>query len=305
MKLKEILLILSNLFIISLLLLYWVVPLKNSTFKANISANTNFTISENKTKVQFYENMRFPSKMISYKIKTDCNLEKTHSMERGFERIANLTGLIFYPVDSNEQITVTCQEKNIIENGMFIAGEGGPTNITNTDKFKVITHGDILLIKESDCPNPNVEIHELLHVLGFDHSENKKNIMYPISKCDQTIGEDTIEKIKDLYKTPSLPDLKFEKIEANVKGRILNINISVRNDGLKESKETKISLISENKTLREIDLKPLQIGHGLKIELKNLWITKIKIEELRVEIDSNFEELSKDNNKVLLSKTTN
>jgi len=305
MRWKALLLVLGNLLLIALLLLYWLNPGYGSTFTADLDPNSNFSLSNNSVKVQFYDNMRFPSHMISYKINPACSLEKIHSMERAFEKISSLTNLIFYPVDSEEEITVKCQEKNIVQDGMFIAGEGGPTNITETDNYEVITHGNILLIRKSECANPNVEIHELLHVLGFDHSENKNNIMYPISRCDQIIGDDTIQKINELYEEPAYPDLKFKKISAEVKGRILNVNVSVRNDGLAPSSNATIKLISENQTLKDIYLKPLDIGHGIKIKLTNLWITKIKVEELSVVIDYNFDELSKDNNKVLLSKTTN
>ena len=67
-----------------------------------------------------------------------------------------------------------------MKEGLFIAGEGGPSNITKSGDFSVITHGSILLIKESKCERPNIAIHELLHALGFDHSENPNNHSNPL-----------------------------------------------------------------------------------------------------------------------------
>jgi len=73
--------------------------------------------------------MRYPNSKISYKI-YDCPLQKKDNMKRAFEMISNKTILDFYSINSNEEISVTCDSKNKIEEGLFIAGEGGPTNMS-------------------------------------------------------------------------------------------------------------------------------------------------------------------------------
>ena len=41
--------------------------------------------------------------------------------------------------------------------------------------FKTIEKGKIALFKESKCEYPVVELHEISHVFGFDHIDNKKS----------------------------------------------------------------------------------------------------------------------------------
>lgn len=283
-------------------MLYFFNSSGNAEFNFGGEKTNNFTIGNNSAKIQFYDNMRFPDYRISYKIDDECSLKKKNSMNRAFDIVENETMLVFYEVKENPEIFVSCQERQIVEDGLYIAGEGGPTNITDTNQFRVIFNGEILLIKDSDCPSPNVEIHELLHVLGFDHSENENNIMYPISKCKQTIDDEIIDLINSIYSIPKLPDLVIEEAKAEIEGRSLSVSLSIRNEGLIESQNATIKIISEDKTLKEFELSSLGIGHGVKIEMQNLWLTKTKIEGLNIVIDSNFDELSIENNKVLLSK---
>lgn len=157
-----------------------------------------------------------------------------------------------------------------------------------------------MLIKESRCERPNVALHELLHVLGFDHSGNPNNIMYPISECGQTIGQDQIKVINDLYSIPSYPDLVFENVSAVMHGKYLDLNISVRNGGLADSRDTKISVYADNKLIKEIDLESLEVGRGVIIFLQNVLVLKFGIEELEFVIDADFQELDKENNRIML-----
>ncbi|MBU4056240.1 MAG: matrixin family metalloprotease [Proteobacteria bacterium] len=249
--------------------------------------------------MQFYKNMRFPDSKISYKI-DECPLQKKNNMERTFEILSNLTILEFYSTNTNEEISITCDENNKIEEGLFIAGEGGPINITQTQIFNVIHHGKILLIKDSKCPSPNIAIHELLHVLGFEHSENPDNIMYPVSECEQIIGEDQISLINHLYSTPSYPDLVFENVSAIMHGTYLNADISIRNDGLKNSEKFKIIIYADKKIIKEIEVEALRIGYGTQIKLTNIWIKQLNVNELEFVIEYPFNELEKKNNKKIL-----
>jgi hypothetical protein len=243
--------------------------------------------------------MRYPNSRISYQI-YDCPLQKKNDMETAFNIIANETIVDFYSVDSDEQISVNCYSGIKMEEGLFIAGEGGPTNITPAGNFNVILHGSILLIRDSKCDTPNIAIHELLHTFGFNHSENLNNIMYPISKCGQTIGKDIPELINELYSTQSYADLVFENVSAIMKGRYLNVNMSIRNNGLKNSESVKVIIYADEKVVKEIDLDSLEIGYGRKINLENVLVPQINIEELEFFIDSDFNELEKNNNRIIL-----
>jgi len=287
-------------FLILLLFFYWVFPLETIDFGAINSRNSNFSLnSYGNESMQFYENMRYPSQDVSYKIQ-GCTLQKSDEMKKSFEIIENLTILNFYPVISNEEILITCDSKIKFEGDLFIAGEGGPINITRAGYFNVIRQGAITLIRESKCENPNVGIHELFHALGFDHSENPNNIMYPISKCSQTIGQDIPDFINWLYSFQSLPDLTFENVSATMSGRYLDLNFTVRNQGLKDSMGVKVEIYADGEIIKEIESEPLKIGHGRRIVINNIFILQKSIDELRFFIKTDFEELDKENNEAIL-----
>ena len=298
--LRMILSILFILLVFGMLVFYWFVPGQSVIFNIGQPSHSNFTLNNSALEsMQFYSRMRFPDKDISYKI-DDCILQKQDNMERAFEILESLTILNFYSVESNEEISVTCDSQVKIEEGLFIAGEGGPTNISQTANFNVIFHGNILLIKDSKCPNPNVALHELLHVLGFDHSENPKNIMYKISLCEQTIGEDIPLLINELYSLPTLTDLDFENVSAFMHGRYLDLNMSIRNNGFKNSEEFTVTISADGRKIKEIDFKPLNVGHGIAILLKNILILNINVKEIELEINYPLEELEKNNNIIKL-----
>jgi hypothetical protein len=299
MRWEEVLLVIFSLFFIVILAVYWFVPMGRVEFGVN--TNSNFSLSNNSVKMQFYDNMRFPHENLSYSIEEGCTLKKRSDMVSAFEIIRDKTILDFYPVDGGEDIFISCQNKNKVEDGMFIAGEGGPDKVVRGENFQVILHGEILLIKDSVCPRPNVAVHELLHVLGFDHSDNENNIMYPVSKCKQTIGEEIINKINKLYSIEPLSDLRFEEVSAVLDGRTLDVNASIRNDGLKNSGPAYLVIYANNDEIKRVDIENMSLGYGVKIELRNLLVVKFSIDQLKLVIETDELELSKENNEVLLT----
>ncbi len=297
---KSVLASLIAIFLVVLLFFYWVFPFETIDFSSS-PRNSNFSLNNiGNESMQFYKNLRYPSSKISYRIE-GCDLKKRDEMERSFETIENLTVLDFYPATSNEEVSVTCDEKTKFEGELFIAGEGGPVNITKTENFNVIHQGAITLLRESRCENPNVGIHELLHALGFAHSENPDNIMYPVSKCSQTIGQDVADLINQLYSFPSLPDLMFEDVSASMSGRYLDLNMAIRNSGLKDSPGGIIKVYADGKNIREIKFESLKIGHGRMIIITNIFVFQRSINELRFFINTGFEELEKGNNEAVLN----
>lgn len=294
--------ILNSILVIIILILlvsvYWFIPISSTEFNLSSNSNNNFSLnSYDNTPLQFYENMRFPDKTISYRIE-NCPLQREDDMEWAFDIIEEETILEFYPVSRNEQITITCDDAKRYEGKLFIAGEGGPTNITIAGNLNVIEAGKILLMKESECEKPNIAIHELLHVLGFDHSENPKNIMYEISRCDQTISEDIINFINEIYSIPSSSDLLFEDAYAKMHGRYLDINFSIRNNGLKDSEETQVKILADGKEVKRVEIPSVEIGYGRKVSIVNIWVNQIEVKSIEFVIESDFEELEKSNNKV-------
>ena len=288
------------LFVIILLVIYWFFPLNTIVFDMK-PENSNFSLAGtyNQSDMQFYPNMRYPDSSISYKI-NNCPLQKKNEMETAFDIISEVTVLNFYPVESKERISVSCDDKNIVEAGLFIAGEGGPTKIIAGDRFNVILNGKILLIRESKCEKPNIAIHELLHALGFDHSLNPNNVMFNITKCEQTLGDDIPNLINELYSVPSYADLEFIEISAKMNGKYLDVNMTIKNNGLKDSGEAFIEMYADDKPIKQINLSPIKIGEGKILTLSNVWVPKISVEELKFIINTTFNELEKENNKRIL-----
>jgi hypothetical protein len=282
--------------LIMLFFTYWLIPFSTTNF--NLSSNSNFSInnSANST-LQFYPDMRFSETSLSYKI-VNCSLERTNDMTWAFNILSGVTILYFYPVEFGQQITVTCKDTISSEGGLFIAGEGGPTNITVAGEFNVIESGKILLLRDSDCERPNIALHELLHVFGFAHSNNPKNIMYEISRCDQTMGQDIIDFINKIYSIPSEPDLLFEDASALMRGKYLDVNFSIRNYGLKYSREAIIKILANGKEVREINIPPIEIGEGIYEYRNNILVKQLNVQNIELIIEYNFSELSKTNNDV-------
>lgn len=206
----------------------------------------------------------------------------------------------FYKVSSKEaDILVGCSE-NFIELGedIFVAGEGGPVEIINTTTFKIIQKGKILLYENHHCERPVVEIHELSHVFGFDHILNPQNIMYNTSNCDQKITQDMIDIIKKLYSIKPLPDARISELSAVKKGRYIDFNITVSNDGLTEIDKISLTLVADGKEIDTISLDYIGIGYIKTLSATNVRLPSMNIETIDFVIDyeSKVEELNEENN---------
>jgi len=283
--------------IIFFLLVYYFLPFNELEFITS-SGNNNFSLTLEKSDMQFYPNMRYPDNKITYKVH-NCTLKKKQDARDAFDILENLAVLDFETVSSGEEITVTCDERERFEKGMFIAGEGGPTAVVKSGAYNVILHGKILLIKESKCEKPNIALHELLHALGFVHSNNPNNIMYNFTNCKQTIGKDIPELINNLYEEESLTDLIFEDVSAKISGRYLYTNFSVRNAGLKNASASVVVINADEEKVKEIELAGLGIGDGIIATVENVKVPR-NVKRLNFYIDCVDRELDKENNNISL-----
>ena len=254
----------------------------------------------------FEENLRFNHNNISYFIEPSCSNIQTASMKKAFQIFHEKMRIIsFYEIDyKNADILVGCSEDFIeLGDNFFAAGEGGPSKIIDTTNFKIIQEGEIFLYKNSRCERPVVEIHELCHVFGFDHTSNPDDIMYNISNCDQKITQDMIEFIKELYSIEPLPDAKISKLLAVKKGRYLDFNITVSNEGLTEVEDLSLTLIAKGETIETINLDHIGVGYTKTLSATNIKLPSMNLETIDFILDyeSKIKELNEENNVIQMT----
>lgn len=255
------------------------------------------------TELQFYPNMRYQDKIITYKIEDACSEQRTQDVEQAFRTIQAATILQFTQTTLNPEISILCSklpEPTQEQKNYFIAGEGGPTSVINTSLYAVIFNGSISLFREESCEQPLIAIHELLHALGFDHSQNKKSIMYPISDCKQVITQEIINEINQLYQGISLPDLRIEKVTATKSGRYIGFNITVLNQGLQDINQAQLVLTANNENVKTFELNEIEIGTSKFLTVSNLAGPRT-FNQLTFQVISTQPELSLENNQVTLS----
>lgn len=248
----------------------------------------------------FAEKLRFNHKNISYSISQDCNEKRKNSMIEAFEIFETEMEIIKFSEDSiSPDIIVKCSDENTqTGESLFIAGEGGPSRIINTSNFKTIIEGTIFLYRDEVCNYPIVELHELLHVFGFDHVENPMSIMYNISNCNQRITSDMVETIKNLYEIKALPDARIKELDVIKKGKYLDFNITIINEGMKNLPDLNLTILNEDKIIQIMNIGEIQIGYGRTLSATNVKIPIIKNGEIIFVIDyeNSIEELIETNN---------
>jgi len=238
------------------------------TYMNQSTLSSEFSLNESEGRlsqgVQFYPNMRYPEKRIAYSLDINCNAEKKGDVLEAFYVISSETNLEFYESSSEKGITILCsnvspkpEQKNY-----FIAGEGGPTEIVNASKYYIIFASQVSLYRSEKCDNPIVAIHEILHALGFDHTNEKNSIMYPVSDCSQKIDESIKEEINKIYSVPSIPDLAIVELNANKTGRLLNFEISIDNYGLASSDNVSLKVYSSEGSMATSPKHALEAGPG-------------------------------------------
>lgn len=249
-------------------------------------------------KMQFYPNMRFSQLPITYGFDPECSQKRRENMKNAMALLEEKTPLRFVINEEDPAIFIGCSERFREEEGLFIAGHGGPKVIINSTLYSVILKGTIKLFSES-C-GYNVELHEVLHVLGFDHSPNPGSIMYNVSSCDQKLTEDIIEELQRLYAVPSLPDLYFQNVSSFKRGRYLNINFAVLNQGLIDASNIQVILYADKVKVDEFTIDEIEIGAGKIITAQNLRLPSNVISSLKLIIDeeNRIEELDERNNVV-------
>ncbi|MFZ5954796.1 MAG: matrixin family metalloprotease [Nanoarchaeota archaeon] len=128
----------------------------------------------------------------------NCTQYQIKRVKDAFQIFENETdNLIYFREEKeNPDIKILCYGVKPSEDYM-IMGEGSFEFID-----KMILRAELNFFNHRNCGTfPDIEIHEILHIFGFRHSEDKTSIMYPIENtCDHNkIDEEIIEKLKQTY----------------------------------------------------------------------------------------------------------
>lgn len=254
---------------------------------------------------QFYPNMKFNHKQILYTLDINCPIKTKERMLMAFDELSSQVSVLsFKEVVSSPDIEVSCSEedKPSISEDYFVAGEGGAKEIIQTGKFNVINGGIILLYEDKeglDCNYPSIELHELLHVFGFDHSDEEGILMYPyLESCDQVLDTSIIEKLEELYSSENLPDLYFSEVVAIRKGKYLDFNLTIKNAGVKDISSVNFSIFDEGEFVESKKIGEIKYGAGIFIEITNFKLNNRESEEVEFVIDrlDVVKELDEENN---------
>ncbi|MBI2629840.1 matrixin family metalloprotease [Candidatus Pacearchaeota archaeon] len=270
--------------------------------KTQINNITSYTKN-----IQFYQNMRFSGSNISYHIDSSCSEDKIANINLAIATIENETKIIkFYPSEKNPKLSITCDStKKQLSKEYYIAGEGGPTSVINTSLFYIIEKGEVLLFyKENNCENANIEIHEILHVFGFAHSENKNSIMYNTTSCSQILTKDIINELARLYSIKELPDLYFSKASGLKHGIYLDFFVEMSNQGIKNSGDILLKIYTENGKFGEYSFSGIKYGEGRSLEVTNMELPSRDAEKITFVIEDG-EEITLKNNHVTLATMEN
>jgi len=261
-------------------------------------------IPENTSKnlVMFMPNMRFSTNQISYSF-VDCSMERENKMLNAFQIVSSKTQVInFYETQTSPMITIYCsREKQERRNNSFVAGEGGPNQILDLDLYPLIIDGQIYIYEyksQEKCEYPIVELHELMHVFGFDHIANKSTILYPYLDCQQTITDEIVNKLKELYSIEPKSDLTIKNLSASTSGRYLNFMIVIHNRGLIKSENIKLNIYDAKEKIETYELSDMDAGISQTLTISNMQLPLRQITDLKFEVTTNTPEFFYENNNI-------
>jgi hypothetical protein len=186
-----------------------------------------------------------------------------------------------------------------------VTGRAGP-RFLDTGLFNLSKSGEVLFvpvqIKEEwgqlECDM--TEVHEFGHILGLTHKDDLGNVMDPHGPCG-VITHDIVATLSKLYEIRPLPELSFYNTTAIQDGGTLYLGFGVRNRGLVESPNTAVLLKIDGNPVQNITVPSFQPGYG-QLLWADVPISTSSINEINLTIDSEnrFEEISKEDNSILL-----
>jgi hypothetical protein len=305
-----VLILLVAILIFLLYTLYQYIPSEPQTYNAKIDSIKSVTGNLSSEVGQFYPNMKFNHNEISYNIEEGCSQDKKARMIEAFKIVSdNVNEIKFYPTSKNPDINITCTTKieGSLGKDFFIAGEGGAEQIVQTNRYNIINQGMVLLYgnpyNSIECDWPNIELHELMHVFGFQHSQDEDSLMYPyLSSCNQKLDESIINSLKDLYSQENLPDLYFEEASGVKHGRYLDFNVTIKNSGTIDAQNVMLGVFDGQTKVDSFPLDNFNFGAGVTFSVSNVRLESrsSSVIKLTIDPDNKIEEIDKENNEVIL-----
>ncbi|MCX6814227.1 MAG: matrixin family metalloprotease [Candidatus Aenigmarchaeota archaeon] len=140
--------------------------------------NLTFTISKNCTKTQ-----------------RDKMLEAISHLVKNTKTSLNFTEV----EDGCPDITVKCLNVSVV---LYLEEGMGQAIVTHKGEghYSVITKAELQFsLGDKFCPRPVVQLHELLHTFGFEHSKDPSDIMYNRFGCLQDIKEVMKKDLAQIY----------------------------------------------------------------------------------------------------------
>jgi len=266
-----------------------------------VSSNEELNVNATNQLSMFMENMRFDTNNISYSF-AECNKKSQDKMKQAFQIVSNDTGNIYFYESQSAKIIIYCsQQKGEQRNTTFVAGEGGPNKVILLDLYPLIVDGKIYLYKqenEENCEYPVVELHELMHVFGFDHINKTNEILYPYVNCEQRITPDIINELKSLYAEKPKVDLTLQNLSAIMHGKYLNFNVTILNRGLISTTNVSLKVSSAEKTIETIEIDDLSPGISQIITVKNILVKTNNQDNITFKVTTNEEEYFYENNQL-------
>ena len=111
---------------------------------------------------------------------------------------------------------------------------------------------------------------------------------------------DMIELINNLYSIEPLGDAVLKDVEAVKRGRYLDFNVSVLNEGLIGIDEIELTIVADGEVVQVMDMGEIGIGYGRTLKASNVKLPSRNVDviDFILDKDNNVRELNEDNNAI-------
>jgi len=139
----------------------------------------------------------------------DCGSNEAKRIRKAFSIIQEQSeeAVTFVENDNEWDIEIECIRDFILEPGVLVSGEALPIITGNAITGGYLTFYNTLPNSNrvsSTCYSvPDTEMHEILHILGFEHKTeyaDRFHIMHKLSRfCNKNLNQDVLDELKNIY----------------------------------------------------------------------------------------------------------